>query len=265
MDNKFVLSPSFNEVVFEKRNKKYGAYDIRRKYSRYALLAGVSAILFFTCGSLTWAFVQQPDEDRYLVREVDLSQQVVPPVTDVIKPVEPIKQKQEQVSTNPSELGPKTAEITSDLKITDDPGDVPPSNIDAGKDPNGVVGGTGSGEHKDSLPAIGTGNPVIPTVTIREWTPYPPTCPELDVYLQKNIVYPQMCRDMGIEGTVYVQFIVDTKGDYRDVEVVKGPNAALNAEALRVMSKMPKWTPAKDEDGTLVDYIMRKPIRFTLK
>ena len=42
MDNKFVLSHSFNEVVFENRNKRYGAYEIRRKYGRYAIIAAAA-------------------------------------------------------------------------------------------------------------------------------------------------------------------------------------------------------------------------------
>ena len=97
------------------------------------------------------------------------------------------------------------------------------------------------------------------------WAPWPPTCDGLDEHLTNNIRYPQSCKEMGIEGTVYIEFIVDTKGDYRDVHVLKGPHPAMNAEALRVMSFMPKWTPAKDDNGNTVEFLMRKPIKFQLQ
>lgn len=269
MDNKFVLSQSFNDIVFENRHKKYGAYEIRRKYTRYAMLAGVCAILFFTCGSLTWAYVQKPDKPhRVAVTPIDLNQ--IPDLGDPTLPKkdEPEKPKPEpdQPKTTAADLGPKTANITSDIDITPDDVTPPPGNLDAGKDPNGIAGGIGTGtpEPGDCLdcPRVDTASP--PAIKIVEWSNHPPTCEGLDDHLTNNIRYPEICREQGIEGTVYVQFIVDTKGNYRDVQVVKGVHPALNKEALRVMSAMPQWTPAKDDNGELVEYIMRKPIRFQL-
>lgn len=264
MDNKFVLSPSFNDIVFENRHKAYGAYDIRRKYARYAVLAGACAIFFFTCGSLTWAYVNQPEETHnWRIIEIN-DPPVIPPVIDdkSIKDPEPPKQP-EPLQTSGAELGPKTPDITSNIDITEDPNETPPANLEAGKDPLGIIGGVGTGPKTDTVGPITVVEPPIgPPV---DWTPFPPKCEGLDAYLQKNIRYPQICRETGIEGTVYVEFIVDTKGDYRDVKVLKGPHPALNSEALRVMSMMPKWTPAKDDNGRLVEFIMRKPIKFQLQ
>lgn len=264
MDNKFVLSPSFNEVVFEKRNKKYGAYDIRRKYTRYAVLAGACAIFFFTCGSLTWAYVQSPEASRDVkITEFVLSPDPVLPKVDDPKKDEVKPEEPKQELHNAAALGPKTPDITSNLAIVEETPEVPPSNLFAGMRPDGDSAGTGVGPKMDTI----VKDPVVSVAVQRviEWSNNPPTCAELDAFLAANIRYPQMCRENGIEGTVYVQFIVDTKGDYRDVQVVKGPHPALNKEALRVMSIMPKWTPAKDDNGVLVDYLMRKPIRFQLQ
>ena len=263
MDNKFVLSQSFNDIVFEKRNKKYGAYQIRRTYTRYALLAGVAAILFFTGGTFTWAYVQDADDvPKYEVRIVDVTD--IKEYGETKQPEKHIQPKQNEVQTQ-AEKGPKTNVLTEKLNIVDDPNDAPPGDVIA-KDPKGEIGATGPGNPLppgDCLdcPKVDT-TPVV--IKIKDWTPFPPTCDDLDSYITKNIRYPEMCRQEGIEGTVYVEFIVDTKGGYRDVHVVKGANPALNKEALRVMMSMPQWTPAKDADGTLVDYIMRKPIRFSL-
>jgi protein TonB len=264
MDNKFVLSQSFNEIVFEKRNKKYGAYDIRRKYSRYAMVAGACAILFFTCGSLTWAYVERP-EDLHDWRVIEIDE--TPPMPGVkpiepLKPVEPVKPVEPKVSA--AELGPKSQALTSIIEIVETDS-VPPGNLEAGRDPKGVVGGTSVGAVDSSKGnCIDCIVKVDTTVRLVVWSNHPPTCEGLDAYLQKNIRYPQLCREQGIEGTVHVQFIVDTKGNYRDVQVVKGANPAMNAEALRVMSTMPKWEPAKDDNGVLVEYVMHKPIKFEL-
>ncbi len=266
MDNKFVLSQSFNDIVFENRNKKYGAYEIRRKYGRYMLIAGAAAILFFTCGSMTWAFVAQADDlHRWQSVPVDLT-----PVPGIPKPNDPPKATPpkpiEPPKTTAAAIGPRTQALTSIIKITNTDS-VPPGNLEAGRDPKGDSSGIGSGAvvKQPVGNCINCKQDSTPPLVIRDWTPFPPECAGLDDHLTKNTRYPQICRESGIEGVVYVEFIVDTKGDYRDVKVVRGAHPALNKEALRVMSCMPKWTPAKDENGTLVDFIMRKPIRFSLK
>jgi periplasmic protein TonB len=268
MDNKFVLSPSFNDIVFENRNKKYGAYEIRQKYTRYTIIAVICAILFFTCGSLTWAYVQRPDEvHNWRILDMDMTPPGLPPIDDKVdpKPEEP-KPQPDMPKTTTADLGPKTADITSEIDITPEDVTPPPGNLEAGKDPNGIAGGIGTGTREpgciDCKPALDTFVPPAKPPVV--WCPFPPTCAGLDEHLTKNIRYPQICRENNIEGTVYVEFIVDTKGNYRDVHVVKGAHPALNKEALRVMSVMPSWTPAKEENGELVEFIMRKPITFQL-
>jgi periplasmic protein TonB len=263
MDNKFVLSQSFNDIVFEKRNKKYGAYEIRRKYMRYTLLAGAAAILFFTCGTFTWAFVQEPEK---IVRTIEVPMDITPPSVDQIKKDEEIIKPKLEVLPQQPAGGQVATAITSVIDVVDEDSAVPPSNIVVDMGATGPVGpvvGPGNGPCLDCPPSDSV--VVVPPVTIRDWTPFPPECPGLDEHLKKNTHYPAICREEGIEGVVYIEFIVDTKGDYRDVKVIRGAHPAMNKEALRVMSIMPKWTPAKDENGSLVDFIMRKPIRFSLK
>jgi protein TonB len=263
MDNKFVLSQSFNDIVFENRNKKYGAYEIRRKYTRYTLIAGAAAILFFTCGSMTWAFVQDSEP---IVRTVEIPMDITPPSVDQIKKDdEIIKPKLEVLPQQPAG-GPVATAITSVIEVVEEDSAVPPSNIvvfTGPGDPKGPGDGPGTGKCLDCPPSDSV--EVVPPISIRDWTPFPPECPGLDAHLTANTHYPAICREEGIEGVVYIEFIVDTKGGYRDVKVIRGAHPAMNKEALRVMSIMPKWTPAKDENGTLVDFIMRKPIRFSLK
>lgn len=82
-------------------------------------------------------------------------------------------------------------------------------------------------------------------------------------YLSKNLNYPTQARRMGIEGTVYVVFVVNTDGSIVDVDVLRGIGGGCDEEALRVVKAAPKWEPGKQR-GRPVRVRMRLPIKFKL-
>jgi len=82
-------------------------------------------------------------------------------------------------------------------------------------------------------------------------------------YLRKNLKYQTQARRMGIEGTVYVVFVVNTDGTVQDVELLRGIGGGCDEEALRVVTGAPKWSPGKQR-GRPVRVRMRLPIRFKL-
>ncbi len=82
-------------------------------------------------------------------------------------------------------------------------------------------------------------------------------------YLSKNIKYPQMARENGIKGTVFVKFVVEKNGVVSEVSVAKGVDPSLDAEAKRVVSSMPKWTPGK-QAGQPVAVQYTLPVKFQL-
>jgi len=65
------------------------------------------------------------------------------------------------------------------------------------------------------------------------------------LYIQKNLMYPHQAKRMGIEGKVFVQFVVDTDGKISEVVAVKGIGAGCDEEAIRVIRNSPKWQPGK--------------------
>jgi TonB family protein len=83
-------------------------------------------------------------------------------------------------------------------------------------------------------------------------------------FITDNIVYPQIAKEKGIEGTVYVKFVVEMDGSITNVEVLRGVSTELDKEAVRVVSIMPKWKP-----GTLrrkpVRTQFNMPVKFSLK
>ncbi|WP_176956104.1 M56 family metallopeptidase [Catalinimonas alkaloidigena] len=82
-------------------------------------------------------------------------------------------------------------------------------------------------------------------------------------YLQENLAYPAQARRMGIEGRVFVEFIIEKDGTISNVKSVKGIGAGCDAEAVRVVSEMPNWNPGK-QSGQAVKVKMVLPIMFKL-
>lgn len=83
-------------------------------------------------------------------------------------------------------------------------------------------------------------------------------------YLSKNTKYPELAKTAGIQGKVFVQFIVDKTGKVKDVKILQGINSLLDNEALRVVAAMPDWKPGK-QHGKPVSVIYNLPISFKLK
>lgn len=82
-------------------------------------------------------------------------------------------------------------------------------------------------------------------------------------YVSSKLKYPALARKMGIEGKVFVQFIVDKEGNMTDIEVVKGLGAGCDEEVLRVLKSTTGWTPGKQR-GQPVKVRMMIPVAFKL-
>jgi len=86
----------------------------------------------------------------------------------------------------------------------------------------------------------------------------------LRTYIAKHIKYPPTAQEMGIQGKVYVTFIVDSSGNVTKATIARGIDSALDKEALRVINSLPKWTPGKQR-GKPVSVSYTVPINFTLQ
>lgn len=82
-------------------------------------------------------------------------------------------------------------------------------------------------------------------------------------YLRDNLKYPESAKKKGIEGKVYIQFVVEKDGSIADVKVMRGVCEELDAEAVRVIKAMPKWKPGEQE-GKPVRTTMMLPINFKI-
>ncbi len=83
-------------------------------------------------------------------------------------------------------------------------------------------------------------------------------------YLRDHIKYPEMAKESGIQGTVYLKFVVEKDGSISNVKVLRGIGGGCDEEAVRVLKQMPKWKPAKQR-GRPVRVWFNMPIKFTLQ
>ena len=118
----------------------------------------------------------------------------------------------------------------------------------------------------DELPPD-TGPVVIEEEPIADFAEVEPTFPggegAMMTWIQENIEYPQLAVEMGEQGIVYVQFVVNKDGSIEQVKIMRGVSDALDSEAKRVVRRMPRWTPG-EQAGKKVRVRYTLPIHFRL-
>lgn len=101
-------------------------------------------------------------------------------------------------------------------------------------------------------------------MVVEKMPSYPGGDAALMKYLRKNVKFPAIAQENGIQGRVYVEFVVNKDGRIVDVKILKGVDRSLDEEALRVVKNMPNWTPG-EQRGKAVRVSYRLPISFTLR
>ena len=270
-----ILSADVLDIIFEGRNKDYGAYDLRKTYNKRlitSLLTVAAICLLLFLGYLVSSLLEKDSEAKnVVVQDVQLEEikqeekKEEPPPPPPPKPPEPPKVemakftppkivKDEEVK---EEEKPPEVEKLEETKIgtmnqegQKDEGIVAPPVEDAGK---GVV----EAPKKDDEDWDKT----FTKVEIE--SEYPGGAAAWQRYLNRNLRYPQEAIDNEVQGAVVVQFIVDKEGNVSDVEAISGPQE-LRAEAVRVIKKSGKWTPAV-QNGRQVKSYKKQPIVFRLE
>jgi protein TonB len=270
-----ILSADILDIIFEGRNKEYGAYELRKTYNKRLVTALVAmaafCVLMFGGYFLSNALGNDDENKKLNAQDVQLEEvkqeqkEEEPPPPPPPKPPDPPKVemtkftppkivKDEEVK---EEEKPPEVEKLEDTKIdvtnqegVKDEGIVAPPVEDAGK---GVVEAPKKVEED--------WDKTFTKVEIE--SEYPGGAAAWQRYLNRNLRYPQDAIDNEIQGTVVVQFIVDKEGQVSDVESISGPKE-LRDEAVRVIKKSGKWTPAV-QNGRQVKSYKKQPIVFRLE
>ncbi|MBL7954649.1 MAG: energy transducer TonB [Flavobacteriales bacterium] len=252
-----VLTTTRNEMVFADRNQEYGAFVLRRDYTRRLLMAVVGSVLVFGLAvGLPKIIAALGGEE-----EVVEAKKIVDVNLDLFE-----EEKKEEPPPPPVEPPPpvkiESVQFTQ-LEAVDEPVEEPPPTQEVLTETNaGTV--TQEGEKIDEPPPpVEAAEPQIFTI-VEEMPSFPGGEAELFKYLGKTVKYPPMAQDAGITGVVYMTFVVDEQGKVRDPKVLRGIGGGCDEEAIRVVKAMPAWEPGKQR-GKPVRVQYNLPIRFTLK
>lgn len=103
-----------------------------------------------------------------------------------------------------------------------------------------------------------------PFKVVEQMPEFPGGIEALYKFIGKHIVYPQLAKETGVVGTVYLGFIIETDGSVSNIEVLRTPHPDLSTEAIRVLKLLPNWIPGKQRNKTVrVEYTL--PFKFSLQ
>ena len=233
----------FDEIVFENRNKDYGAYQLRKKYNRVVFGGTVVATLFAIVVVLI-PFLAQTKSERivtggngyFQVRMENLE----PPVENIYVPPAPPPPEAVKLTETVKYVPP----VVVDTVIPVDQQQITTDEALASKD-NDLIDATGTGGFGDDLLPGGDGTGSEEPLFIVEVMP---TFKGGDLnkfrdWVGKRTNYPQVALDNKISGRVYLTFVVEKDGTVSNVTVIKGVHPLLDEEAVKVISESPKWSP----------------------
>lgn len=269
-----ILTADVLDIIFDGKNKSYGAYELRKTYKRRLLLsiAGMLTIIFIFVGTLLLANSKKDQHARMIELPPDVELDKVDNKKDEVKPLpppkppEPPKQIAQKMYTAPlitkeaaPEERPPENQTLEDVKIGT-------KSLDGAVD-DGTLGPpptVSDGLGKGIIEAPAKKEPDEPFMKVEIESQYPGG-PEawrrfLTKQLQRN--YPQEALDNEIQGTVVIQFIVDKDGNVSNVEALSGPEE-LRSTAIKVIEKSGKWIPAVQNHQHVKSY-KRQPIVFSI-
>jgi protein TonB len=277
MEANEILTSHMDDIVFENRNKTYGAYVLRKQYDKHVrngLIVGTLLFLLIVFIPVISEFVSKIAgslEDEEIIVKVDLApppplnpEEPPPPPPDVPPPPPPSKPT--------IRYTPPVVKADEDVQDEE-----PPPTIEELKDiaiSTKTQEGSDDGVDLGILDEYGTGPTAPPVVEapkkeeiftrVEQMPQFGSGERELLEYLAKNIKYPTIARENGIQGTVVIQFVVDKDGSVTEPTVVREVGGGCDEEALRVIKTMPKWIPGKQQ-GKPVKVRYTLPVKFKLE
>ncbi|HEV2479139.1 MAG TPA: TonB family protein [Puia sp.] len=271
METNKILDADILDLLFDGRNKEYGAYDLRRHYNgrlgrAIAVTSGLVVVLCsFTLVRGHGKVVAAPavtDVVMEAVAEKTPPPVVPPPVVPKPQPVATIRFVTTRIVPNdqvkPDEVPPENKDLDN-VKISTATKD---GALDDGLAPGPASDGVDKGIVEKPKTDAGDDDRVFRSVEIE--SQYPGGKEAWARFLNKNLHFNDEAVEAGIQGTVLVQFIVDKEGNVSDVEAVSGPTeGGLREEAVRVIKKSGKWTPAI-QNGRVVKSYKRQPVIFQI-
>lgn len=257
-----LVSREWCDLVFEGRNRSYGAYRLRqeagRRYAR--ALLGMALGLFFAIGAV-WgvsAYVSLRSDrelvhlleelrrmealqqkDSHLLRFVDTHPRKDVREKVVAKTVPEIVEQPTVTTQVVEDIMPPVEEITDTLLATPLPADTATHEV----------------VESPTLP------PLTPTEIVQEMPEFPGGITALMQWLDKNVIYPPLVVQQKVSGTTFLTFLVDREGEVMEPEVQEPLHPMITSAILKAARRMPRWEPGK-KDGQVAIVRVTIPIEY---
>jgi protein TonB len=255
-----VKAPSWEDIVFENRNKEYGAYIIRTLYSRNLITACGIMLLFIALGFSYPTIAAWFKSDDVVVEEKKLTTVVAldqpppisetpppPPKVEIPPPVKTIKYVAPKVTKE--EVVEEEIPTIEEIKKTE-------VSTETVEGPTEVV-------FEEPVKEVAEVEDNQVYTFVEQNAEFPGGTEAMYKFINKNVKYPAQARRMGTEGRVFVGFVINKDGSIVDVGIVKGISAECDKEAMRVVQMMPPWKAGK-QNGKAVRVKFILPINFKL-
>ena len=259
-----ILKNSWLDIVFEGRNKSYGAYELRKTNPRTTLIALLIGALIFVFAISTPKIMSLLKSEKVDKEEV-LDQKIVtiklppkeepvienlppppppPPREDQVKFVKPVVAKTEEIVEDP----PKIVDL-KDKKVGDE-------NLKGDPDAPISLGPVGDGPVRE---VVEDDTQIYNVAGIAVKPDFPGGIQKFYSYVKKNFRTPDID---GLKGKVFVTFVVEKDGSLTDIKVLRDIGYGTDKEAIRLLKNSPKWTPG-EQNGKKIRVLYSLPITIS--
>ena len=259
MTSNEILKADMLDILFDNRNKQYGAYALRKNYnSRLGMALGISlsiaALLFFLLPKTNSSGNRLIEEPVIVVKTVEFP----PEAKKIIPP--PVKKIQEQIF--------RQKQFTKMVIVNKQTSDPPPdireleTNIISTKTVDGPIFNGRVPIINESVTKTEQGKPepVAKEAPVQREPEFPGGQEAWLNFLRKNLIAPTELEP-GEKKTVLIRFFVSTDGTVNNFEVLQSAGKVFDSEVIRVLKKMPKWKPAI-QNGQSVARAFTQPVTF---
>ncbi|HEX8038609.1 MAG TPA: energy transducer TonB [Chryseosolibacter sp.] len=251
----------WEDVIFENRNKEYGAYVLRTLYTknvvRGVILTLVIVALLFYSPDIIAFFKGKEVVEKAPPRKLVYTELSAPPPIDKPKPPPPqiqLPKLQKVIKFVPPKVVKE--EVVEEVPTIEEIKQNEVAAVEV-EGPTEVV-------FEEPVKEVVVAEDENKIFTVVEQQPeFAGGYEAMMNFIRKNMRYPASARRMGVDGTVYVSFVVSKDGSISEVKVIRGISADCDKEAMRVVGMMPPWRPGK-QNGKPVFVRFVLPIKFQL-
>jgi protein TonB len=251
-----IFATEWCNLVFEGKNKEYGAYELRQRSSKRHAITILLSVSVFTLGVSAPVLLKSVSPSTALIhddgtilsnipteepKKIDIPETPPPQIRRTIRFVVP------EVSNTEEQEAPPVIDI-----IKDDQGTIGDKDQDGSIDPALPV-----------APKEATQETEEPAKFVEQMPKFPGGEDAWAEFLKNNLRYPSIAAEMGISGRVILQFVVEKDGHIDRITVLRSLGGGCDEEAIRVVKMMPNWNPGR-QNGKAVPVYFTFPVVFTL-